>query len=170
MLASCSSEGGRAVAARRVRRSTELEAFGTSDPDLRLLGSLSRATLRALSRGDVIVLDDHARLRLPIADSAVSPNPTLSFEDYLSSAYRPFEQRTLWVGVSQPGVDDFVWELWTGKPDHGDIVLGKDPRGEHEARIASGRYWVGIQCAERRQFGPMQVVRAARAAVPFRVP
>ena len=110
-------------------------------------------------------------LRLPIQDSIVDGNPTLSFDPFFSPAYKRFEYRNLWVGVRTEGrKDGFDWELSTDKLEPGgDIILGKDPRGSSHITLPPGRYWVSVNPSERRHFGPVDLVRSSLTTLPFRV-
>ena len=107
------------------------------------------------------------RIRAPLSDAVGSGNPTFAIDEMFSSSYQPFERRTLWIGVSRNDV--WEWQLWTPKPGTGDIVLGDNPRGKPTTTLAPGRHWVGVQCAESRQLGPVVLTRAGRSTRPFRV-
>jgi hypothetical protein len=106
-------------------------------------------------------------IREPDVEAVVDGNPTLAFDDFTSPDYRPFERRSLWIGVWRQHAT--VWSMWTGKPGFTSVVLGKDARGGPEGPLMSGRNWVSMQFAERRRFGPVLITRASRSQRPFDV-
>jgi hypothetical protein len=103
----------------------------------------------------------------PRSASLVSGNPTLSFEDFRSPAYRPFEQRTLWIGVSR--AEGIEWGLWTDSLGFTSVVLGDDDRGTSKMTLPGGRHWLAVMFSEKRRFGPIRVTRAVSTQQPFDV-
>jgi hypothetical protein len=101
------------------------------------------------------------RIRAPGLDVIAGPSPTLSFDDFFSPGYRPFERRTLYLSVVPQGGGD-GWSLWTDKPGFTEVAVGKDP-------LAPGRYWINVSFTEKRRFGPVQLSRSSRTLQPFRV-
>jgi hypothetical protein len=126
---------------------------------------------QAVVSGWVIVGDNVAatapRITAPARGVRVDANPTLSFEDWRSPAFRPFEERLLWVGVSRAA--HLEWSINVARPDFTEVVVGQDGRGQPETKLAPGRHWVAVQFTEVRRFGPMRVARAARTQGPFDV-
>ncbi len=107
------------------------------------------------------------RIRAPGLDAAAGRRPTLSFEDFTSPAYRPFERRTLYLAVSPQGGGE-GWSLWTDQVGFTEVVVGDDPRGP-ATTLSPGRYWINVSFTEKRRFGPMQLSRQSRTLQPFQV-
>jgi hypothetical protein len=107
------------------------------------------------------------RIRAPGRDATAGTNPTLVFEDFTSPAYRPFERRALYLGVSPYG-RGVGWSLWTDQVGFTEIVVGKDARGP-ATDLMPGRHRVNVSFTETRQFGPMQLGRKSRTLQPFMV-
>jgi hypothetical protein len=109
------------------------------------------------------------RIRAPGLDAVVDDrNPTLSFEDFYSPGYRPFENRTLYLAVWPQG-GRAGWSLWTAEPGFTEVVVGKDRRGTPQAALEPGRHWINVIFTEKRRFGPMGLGRASSTHQPFRV-
>lgn len=115
------------------------------------------------------ILSGHNGLRAPRIDwptpgAVTHPTPDLRVEDFRSPAAQPSDRRTrsAWVVPAPPPTPwRSAWSTWTDHPD--DAPLTVDPP------LAEGDYWFGVTFGEARRFGPLTLVRASRAAVPFSV-
>lgn len=61
-----------------------------------------------------------------------------------------------------------AWSRRVGRPGPTDLVLGVGGDGP-DTVLQDGDYWLALTFSERRQFGPLGVVRASRTARPFQV-
>jgi hypothetical protein len=112
-------------------------------------------------------------LRSPQASqSFADPNPQVRWVPFRSPQYRPFERRSLsvWeIGKDHAGRAQ-SWGYWTGEPGDLDALrIGRPPAGAPEARLEAGDYFLVLDAAETRAFGPVWLHRMSRRTAPFHV-
>ncbi len=106
------------------------------------------------------------------ASSLSEPNPMVRWAPFHSPERKPFERRSLGVYVSRqlPGDrDERAWEYFTMKPSEFDGIRIGDARGEGEAKLKPGGYWLSVTAGESRTFGQIRLVRRSRTVTAFRV-
>lgn len=103
------------------------------------------------------------RVDSPMPGEVTGQSPRLAFEAFRSPTWRPWEGRGLgaWI-VTAPPADPWqpVWSRFTEASAL--TTLDVPP-------LDPGDYWLGLNFAERRRFGPLTLMRASRTAVPFSV-
>lgn len=103
------------------------------------------------------------RVDSPTPGEVTGPSPRLAFEDFRSPGWRPWERRALgaWIVTAPPAEP---WQpIWSTHAEEPTVSALDAPP------LDPGDYWFGLNFAERRRFGPLLLVRASRAAVPFSV-
>jgi hypothetical protein len=94
------------------------------------------------------------------------PHPEIAWHPYRSPELAPWEQRSVYVGLSrEKGVG---WSFYKFEPGElGSVHVG-DP-GTPSATLEPDSYWVSIMCAEERTFGGIRISRATHTGRPFSV-
>jgi len=122
-----------------------------------------------------MVSSDTPRVHSPKPGAILNTsNPTVTWDDFQSPQYKPYERRSLGVWVvaidmSQTPPWSVAWSLWSGKADITTTTVGADPKGDRQVQLPDGNYWVGVNYGERRRFGDIVLVRKSRTSRPFSV-
>lgn len=100
-------------------------------------------------------------------------NPTFKWVDFMSSKYKPYEKRSVYVGVygaEEPHPD--VWEVNQTPPTIAETTIGIaseqfDSNGK--VSLEDGSYVVNVTYRERKKFGPIVLGRESGTTRSFSV-
>ena len=100
-------------------------------------------------------------------------NPTFKWVDFMSSQYKPYEKRSLYVGVygaDEPNPD--VWEVDQSPPTIEETTIGitsEQYDGRGQVTLANGNYVVNVTYREKKKFGPLTLARESGTTRSFTV-
>jgi hypothetical protein len=98
-----------------------------------------------------------------VGETFTTGNPKFIWVDFRSPEYKPYEHRSVWIGVSRaepPNYDwDKKWQLWVDSPTLQQTTVGPTSGGTGVSKLENGRYVFVINYGERRRFGDVMIGR-----------
>jgi hypothetical protein len=118
-------------------------------------------------------------VKSPRPGEVLGPKPKLTFVNFRSPEYRPFENRELDVEIDQDDAGALpeetrsatAFEVLLENPQLEELVVGPHPAAESPRleALSRGRYRLQLTYREQRQLGPITLTRDSSTSVPFSV-
>lgn len=99
-------------------------------------------------------------------------NPTFRWLNFQTPQYKPYETRSVWIGVSKVTSSDHndqKWILHQNSPILQEATIGSTVDGIGVRKLDDGRYFFQIKYHERKRFGDVLIGRDAMTTRAFSV-